>query len=301
VIDSRRAKVFLGWHGNVDDMGCRELVIAIVLFLLCIGTIESAQWAGAGPNLDRSPMNSSETKRYNQSATTSQNYSPSIISFDPSLDSPQQIGMPIGWRVTASDPDNDNIYYRFWLNGPRTGGKWQIMQDWSSTNVWYWRTDGNDAGSSDVRVWIRDGKHADADGMDTSEEYIGYQIASESADLNIEVTSDVYSDKDRNVYYCPKGNIMVVKNRIFLIGSDIDKVKQVRYFLHESFNQPEGMLADPNNSFEIWIWTWGGFPIKAVITTKTGQQIEKHYLFNFKSKFEESQKNGIPLVETCKE
>ena len=117
--------------------------------------------------------------------------------------------------------------------------------------------------------------------------------------LNVEVANDVYSEKDRQVLYCPKGNYMVVRNRIYLEGSDLDKVKEARYFLHESFNQPEGVVGDPSNNFEIWIWSWGGFPIKATITTKTGQTFEKDFDFSFKSKFEDAQKKGIPQSMQC--
>jgi len=263
-------------------MICRKYIVFIILCWLILGGAESAEWSGESYKIARNQL-------------------PSIISFEPTLDSPQQIGMPIGWQVTASDPDNDTIYYKFWLNGPKTGGTWQILQDWSLANTCYWRTDEKDVGQSGIRVWIRDGKHADAEDMDASKEYLGYEITQEPDKLNVEVASDVYSEKDRNVYYCPKGNMMVLKNRIFLMGSDIDKVKQVRYFLHDSLNQPEGVLGDPNNGFEIWIWTWGGFPIKAVITTNTGQEIENHYIFSFKDKYEESQKKGVPLVEACGE
>jgi hypothetical protein len=121
------------------------------------------------------------------------------------------------------------------------------------------------------------------------------------ATLNVEVANDVYSEKDRQVLYCPKGNYMVVRNRIYLEGSDLDKVKEARYFLHESFNQPEGVVGNPANNFEIWIWTWGGFPIKATITTKTGQTFEKDFDFSFKTKFEEAQSKGIPQTMECNE
>ena len=56
--------------------------------------------------------------------------------------------------------------------------------------------------------------------------------------LNVEVASDVYSEKDRQVLYCPKGNYMVVRNRIYLTGADLDKVAQVKYLLHPSFSNP---------------------------------------------------------------
>lgn len=264
-------------------MNFKQIIIFIILIELFQGFnhVDSVEWAGP------------------RSKLSNQNQLPNIISLDPSLDSPQQVGMPIGWRVNAVDPDNDTIYYRFWSNGPKTEGKWEIQQDWSPNNVWYWRTEEKDAGLSDIRVWIRDGNHADVNNMDASEEYKGYQITPGFANLNVEVDSNVYSEKDQHVYYCPKGNIMVAKNRIFLVGFDLDKIKEARYFLHESFNQPEGVLGDPDNDFEIWISTYGGFPIKTVITTKDDQQIEKHYLFNFKSKFEEAEEKGIPLVERC--
>ncbi len=117
--------------------------------------------------------------------------------------------------------------------------------------------------------------------------------------LNVEVASDVYSEKDRHVLYCPKGNYMVVRNRIYLTGADLDKVKQVKYLLHPSFSNPMAVSEDPTNNFEVWIWSWGGFPIKATITTKGGQVFEKEFDFSFKSKFEEAQAKGIQQNMRC--
>ncbi len=119
--------------------------------------------------------------------------------------------------------------------------------------------------------------------------------------LNVEAASDVYSEKDRQVLYCPKGNYMVVRNRIYLIGADLDKVKQVKYLLHPSFSNPVAVSEDPTNGFEAWIWSWGGFPIKATITTKSGQVFEKELDFSFKNKFEEAQSKGIPQYMRCEE
>jgi hypothetical protein len=119
--------------------------------------------------------------------------------------------------------------------------------------------------------------------------------------VNVEVASDVYSEKDRQVLYCPKGNYMVVRNRIFLTGADLDKVKQVKYLLHPSFSNPVAVSEDPTNDFEVWIWSWGGFLIKATITTKSGQVFEKELDFSFKTKFEEAQSKGIPQAMECNE
>lgn len=121
----------------------------------------------------------------------------------------------------------------------------------------------------------------------------------ESSVLNVEVTSDVYSEKDGRVLYCPKGNYMVVRNRIYLNGPDLDKVQKVKYLLHPTFSNPVAESNDPTNDFEAWIWTWGGFPIKATITTQTGQIFEKDYDFTFKNKFEDAERKGIPQVMEC--
>jgi hypothetical protein len=118
-------------------------------------------------------------------------------------------------------------------------------------------------------------------------------------DLNVEVASDVYSKKDRHVLYCPKGNYIVVRNRIFLTGPDLDKVSEVSYLLHPSFSNPLAVSRDPTSDFEVWIWSWGGFPIKATITTKSGQVFEKNFDFSFKTKFEEAQEKGIPQSMKC--
>lgn len=119
--------------------------------------------------------------------------------------------------------------------------------------------------------------------------------------INVDVASDVYSDRDRHVLYCPKGNYMVVRNRIYLTGADLDKVKQVKYLLHPSFSNPVAVSEDAANGFEVWIWSWGGFPIKATVTSKSGQVFEKEFDFSFKNKFEEAQSKGIPQIMQCDE
>ena len=96
-------------------------------------------------------------------------------------------------------------------------------------------------------------------------------------------------------------NYMVVRNRIYLTGVDLNKVKKVKYLLHPSFSNPIAVSEDATNSFEAWIWSWGGFPIKATITTNSGQVFEKQFDFSFKSKFEEAQSKGIPQTMRCEE
>ena len=236
-----------------------------------------------------------------QIGSSGQNVPPDINSLNPDIQAPQQVGATVTWHAQAADPENDPINYRFSLNGPRTGAKWQVVQDWSQNDVWSWNIGDSDVGSSNIRVEIRDGKHSDASGADAFKEFDNYQIeAKQLAQLDVEVTNDVYTDSDRHLYYCQDGRYLEFRNRIYLVGPDLDKVKSVQYVLHESFqDNPVPVSEDRANNFEIWILTWGRFPIKAIITTTTGQQFDKDYDFSFKSKVEAAQRLGIPMVQSC--
>lgn len=240
------------------------------------------------------------TKNPSQQATT-QNQPPNITGLDPSLQSPQQVGTIVTWRATANDPENDPIYYKFWLSGPKTADQWQVVQDWSQNNVWSYTAVDKDAGSSNIRVGIRDGNHADSSKMDAFKEFDNYQIKDQQlTQLDVQVTNDVYSEKDRHLYYCQDGKYTEFKNRIYLVGPDLNKVKSVQYVLHESFqDNPAPTSEDRANNFEIWILTWGRFPIEAIITTTSVQQFDKDYDFTFKSKVEEAQRMGIPMIRSC--
>ena len=237
--------------------------------------------------------------------STTSNQPPSMISLSPSVSSPHEVGASITWTAMATDPENDPIYYQFWLRGPGTGEEWQMVQDWSlilasRQNTWTWWAGEGDVGSSDIQVRIRDGLHADSSDMDDFEEHYDYEIKTRQlTNLNAEVTNAVYSEKDRRVYYCQEGKYFYVKNRVYLTGSDLDKVKKVTYYLHETFPNPVQVSTDRSNEFEIWIWTWGRFPIYAEIEADSGQIFEKSYEFSFKSKYEEAKRRGIPMVRDC--
>jgi len=82
-----------------------------------------------------------------RSSVTS-NQPPSMTSLAPSISGPQEIGASITWTALATDPENDHIYYQFWLSGPGTGGEWQMVQDWSQRNTWTWGASEGDVGSS---------------------------------------------------------------------------------------------------------------------------------------------------------
>jgi len=97
------------------------------------------------------------------------NQPPRLIDFGPDPSSPQEAGTSVRWSARAMDPENDPVYYLFWLNGPSTGGVWKKMtSEWVESQSWRWETSMDDVGASQVRVWVRDGKHADENGFDDS-------------------------------------------------------------------------------------------------------------------------------------
>jgi len=96
------------------------------------------------------------------------NQPPTLVSLKPDKASTQSAGKTIKWTATASDPDREPIYYRFWLKGPSTGNAWTVAQDWSVKNQWAWVTSGNDAGSYSVYVYARDGSHNPATSYDSA-------------------------------------------------------------------------------------------------------------------------------------
>lgn len=76
-------------------------------------------------------------------------------------------GSSATWTARATDPEGDQIYYRFWLKGPSTGNRWRDMTGWTASNRWTWQTSISDVGANQVDVWIRDGNHAGSDGWDS--------------------------------------------------------------------------------------------------------------------------------------
>ena len=95
------------------------------------------------------------------------NAPPIATSLTPNRASPLVAGSTVIWTATATDPDGDQIYYRFWLKGPSTGNVWKDMTGWTANSRWTWQTRTSDIGDNQVNVWIRDGKHAGTDGWDS--------------------------------------------------------------------------------------------------------------------------------------
>ena len=85
------------------------------------------------------------------------NMKPAIIKLATDKGRPVDINTPITWTIEAHDPENDFIFYKFFLNG-------SVIKDWSTENVWIWTADR--IGISQIEVWIRDGKHVGLESTD---------------------------------------------------------------------------------------------------------------------------------------
>jgi tetratricopeptide (TPR) repeat protein len=73
--------------------------------------------------------------------------------------SPEEAGAIVTWTAKAEDPENDQLSYRFFLNG-------QPATEWQSESKWSWTTSEANVGENQVEVRIRDGKHAAQDSSD---------------------------------------------------------------------------------------------------------------------------------------
>ncbi len=94
------------------------------------------------------------------------NLPPMITSLGTNLPSAQPVGATIRWAATASDPEGNPLFFRYWMRGPSTGGFWRVVRDWSTDPTWTWSTTPADAGTSEIKVQVRDGLHSSPAGWD---------------------------------------------------------------------------------------------------------------------------------------
>ena len=83
------------------------------------------------------------------------------IALTPDKSEPQVAGTVINWTACACDPEVEGckLCYRFWLEGPGTGGNKTIMRDWSTNNTWSLSTIKEDKGDSNIYVDAADCDH----------------------------------------------------------------------------------------------------------------------------------------------
>ncbi len=89
------------------------------------------------------------------------NRAPVLQQLKPDKASPQGKGSIITWTASASDPDNDQINFRFMKND-------KAESDWSTSSSWVWDTSSEKPGEYKITVLAKDGLHASRDAFDSS-------------------------------------------------------------------------------------------------------------------------------------
>jgi hypothetical protein len=89
------------------------------------------------------------------------NQAPSLQQLKSDKASPQGRGDMITWTASATDPDNDTIYYKFMKNG-------EDVTDWSASNSWVWDTSSEKPGSYKIAVLAKDGLHVSKKSFDST-------------------------------------------------------------------------------------------------------------------------------------
>jgi len=92
----------------------------------------------------------------------SSNKQPEISGLIQSMVSPNVVGTIIDWKTLASDPEGDQLFYRYFLNG-------KAQTDWRIDKTWKWDTTGFEPGIYRIEVRVRDRKHAEVDKGDAFE------------------------------------------------------------------------------------------------------------------------------------
>ena len=95
------------------------------------------------------------------------NKAPTGIALMPDWPQPQPNGMVINWTACAFDPEGDALLYRFMWKRLDLEMEPLLVQDWSPSNVWKWKTKVGNVSMCDnlICVYVRDGYHAN-DGTD---------------------------------------------------------------------------------------------------------------------------------------
>jgi len=74
--------------------------------------------------------------------------------------------------ATASDPDEDQIFYKFLIYRETVGIDWEAITGWQRENWTTYKLDALDYETLAVKVQIRDGKHAGDESFDDEKENI---------------------------------------------------------------------------------------------------------------------------------
>lgn len=115
---------------------------------------------------------------------------------------------------------------------------------------------------------------------------------------NIQIITEAVDPVKNCVYYTrDEEGHQVFKIRVYISGSDIARIKSVKYSLHQTFDHPEHISMDSSNNFEMIMWSWGRFVMPITITTIDGNEYEYMHPFTFRAQLEEAQRSGIRFID----
>jgi len=117
--------------------------------------------------------------------------------------------------------------------------------------------------------------------------------------LEINFNNEIVDNRNRVKYQKQENNVLFW-NRIYYIGKDKKRIKEITYILDESFPNPERKIIDGKNDFEIFIWSSGESVIKVIITTIDGNKYTRYFNFKFEDELKQAinnrDKKGIEFV-----
>jgi S-layer protein (TIGR01567 family) len=102
---------------------------------------------------------------------------PKANSLTPDKTSPQKPGTVVTWTAEAIDPENDNISYKFVLNG-------FTARDWSPCNKWVWNNTTSYLGKNLIEIYVKDDVNAESSAY--AEEYTIWPVNN-----NLEIRGEV--------------------------------------------------------------------------------------------------------------
>jgi hypothetical protein len=129
--------------------------------------------------------------------------------------SSQSINSNIRWTAQTYDEDRDPMLYKFLLKGPSTSEAWRDVTSWQGNNSWTWSTSSDDIGKNQIKVQVRDEKHAGPDGYDVEKtasfiitepslvvrDLRPSRTSPQAAGSEITWTADAYDPAGRKIYY----------------------------------------------------------------------------------------------------
>ena len=112
--------------------------------------------------------------------------------------------------------------------------------------------------------------------------------------LNVDVKFSAFHEKTGRVLVkqIHKGGRQHFRVRLYIEGSDLEKVERVIYTLHPTFREPRREItAGPN--FELVIWTWGLFNVGVEIYDKTEAVDERVVLLDYSQDIEAAKAQNL--------